>query len=69
MNVSPGATPRKWERAGLVRPRRDPRTGYRVYDEADVRDARLAHRLRRGGAGGVPPAPRARMRRTRPPDP
>ncbi|MEU7644679.1 TioE family transcriptional regulator [Streptomyces huasconensis] len=43
------ATLRKWERAGLVRPGRDPRTGYRVYDEADVRDARLAHQLRRGG--------------------
>ncbi|MGP4022409.1 TioE family transcriptional regulator [Actinomadura sp. 3N407] len=43
------ATLRKWEGAGLVRPRRDPRTGYRVYDEADVRDARLAHQLRRGG--------------------
>ncbi|MFI1722688.1 TioE family transcriptional regulator [Streptomyces sp. NPDC020489] len=43
------ATLRAWERAGLVRPRRDPRTGYRVYDEADVRDARMAHQLRRGG--------------------
>jgi DNA-binding transcriptional MerR regulator len=43
------ATLRKWERAGLLRPRRDPRTGYRVYDEADVRDALLAHQLRRGG--------------------
>ncbi|MES4888723.1 TioE family transcriptional regulator [Streptomyces sp. NPDC096012] len=43
------ATLRKWERAGLVRPRRDPVTGYRVYSEADVRDARLAHQLRRGG--------------------
>ncbi|MEU9983115.1 TioE family transcriptional regulator [Streptomyces sp. NPDC050856] len=43
------ATLRKWEHAGLVRPRRDPRTGYRLYDEADVRDARLAHQLRRGG--------------------
>ncbi|MFE6758957.1 TioE family transcriptional regulator [Streptomyces sp. NPDC057684] len=43
------ATLRKWEAAGLVRPRRDPRTGYRVYDDADVRDARLAHQLRRGG--------------------
>ncbi|WP_370410763.1 MerR family transcriptional regulator [Streptomyces fradiae] len=43
------ATLRAWERAGLVRPRRDPRTGYRVYAEADVRDARLAHQLRRGG--------------------
>ncbi|WP_406447391.1 TioE family transcriptional regulator [Streptomyces sp. NBC_00876] len=48
LGVGP-ATLRKWERAGLVRPRRDPRTGYRVYDEADVRDARLAHQLRRGG--------------------
>lgn len=43
------ATLRKWERAGLVRPGRDPVTGYRVYDEADVRDVRLAHQLRRGG--------------------
>lgn len=43
------ATLRKWERAGLVQPRRDPRTGYRVYSAADVRDARLVHQLRRGG--------------------
>ncbi len=43
------ATLRKWEAAGLVRPRRDPVTEYRVYDDADVRDARLAHQLRRGG--------------------
>ncbi|MFD3994419.1 TioE family transcriptional regulator [Streptomyces sp. NPDC058548] len=43
------ATLRAWERAGLVRPRRDPLTGYRVYDEADVRDARLVQQLRRGG--------------------
>ncbi|TYC20269.1 MerR family transcriptional regulator [Micromonospora sp. MP36] len=43
------ATLRKWERAGVVQPRRDPRTGYRVYSAADVRDARLAHQLRRGG--------------------
>ncbi|MFF5970108.1 TioE family transcriptional regulator [Streptomyces sp. NPDC012769] len=43
------ATLRTWERAGLVRPRRDSRTGYRLYGEADVRDARLAHQLRRGG--------------------
>ncbi|MFF0446773.1 TioE family transcriptional regulator [Streptomyces sp. NPDC004609] len=43
------ATLRAWERAGLVRPRRDPLTGYRVYDEPDVRDVRLAHQLRRGG--------------------
>ncbi|NED84984.1 MerR family DNA-binding transcriptional regulator [Streptomyces sp. SID11233] len=43
------ATLRKWEGAGLVSPDRDPLTGYRVYDEADVRDARLTHQLRRGG--------------------
>ncbi|MFG3525953.1 TioE family transcriptional regulator [Streptomyces sp. NPDC047917] len=43
------ATLRKWERAGLVLPPRDPGTGYRVYDEAAVRDARLIHQLRRGG--------------------
>ncbi|WP_432149034.1 TioE family transcriptional regulator [Streptomyces sp. bgisy029] len=43
------ATLRKWEAVGLVRPRRDPLTGYRVYGEADVRDARLVHQLRRGG--------------------
>ncbi|MEW2291232.1 TioE family transcriptional regulator [Streptomyces sp. NPDC006743] len=43
------ATLRAWEQAGLVRPRRDPRTGYRVYDAADVRDALLARQLRRGG--------------------
>ncbi|WP_157252067.1 TioE family transcriptional regulator [Nonomuraea typhae] len=43
------ATLRKWEHAGLIRPGRDPRTGYRVYAPADVRDAQLAHQLRRGG--------------------
>lgn len=43
------ATLRQWERAGLVRPRRDPHTGYRVYGAADVRDALLVHQLRRGG--------------------
>ncbi|WP_145499967.1 TioE family transcriptional regulator [Streptomyces sp. CFMR 7] len=48
LSVRP-ATLRKWEAAGLVRPRRDPLTGYRVYGEAEVRDARLVHQLRRGG--------------------
>ncbi|WP_346620692.1 TioE family transcriptional regulator [Blastococcus montanus] len=43
------ATLRTWERAGLIEPRRDPRTGYRVYSPADVRDALLVHQLRRGG--------------------
>jgi DNA-binding transcriptional MerR regulator len=35
--------------AGLVRPDRDPKTGYRVYAPSDVRDARLVQQLRRGG--------------------
>jgi len=48
LGVGP-ATLRKWERAGLVVPHRDPRTGYRVYTATDVRDARLVHQLRRGG--------------------
>ncbi|MFY1650113.1 TioE family transcriptional regulator [Solwaraspora sp. WMMB762] len=43
------ATLRAWEAAGLVRPDRDRRTGYRVYDAADVRDVMLIHQLRRGG--------------------
>ncbi len=43
------ATLRKWERAGLVQPGRDPQTGYRVYRAADVREALLIHQLRRGG--------------------
>ncbi|GIH02202.1 MerR family transcriptional regulator [Rhizocola hellebori] len=43
------ATLRKWERAGLVEPPRDPHTGYRVYRPADVREAMLVHQLRRGG--------------------
>jgi DNA-binding transcriptional MerR regulator len=45
------ATLRKWQGAGLIVPRRDPRTGYRVYTSADVRDVLLAHQLRRGGHG------------------
>lgn len=43
------ATLRKWERAGLLQPSRDPQTGYRIYSAADVRDALLIHQLRRGG--------------------
>ncbi|BDH56278.1 hypothetical protein MTP03_12170 [Tsukamurella sp. PLM1] len=45
------ATIRTWERAGIVRPQRDRATGYRVYRAADVRDARMAEQLRRGGYG------------------
>ncbi|HLS78713.1 MAG TPA: MerR family transcriptional regulator [Nocardia sp.] len=48
LRLSP-ATLRAWERAGVLSPARDRRTGYRVYGPADVRDARLAHLLRRGG--------------------
>ncbi len=43
------ATLRAWEEAGIVTPERDPATGYRSYRAADVRDAELAHLLRRGG--------------------
>lgn len=48
LGLSP-ATLRKWERAGILTPGRDPRTGGRVYAAGDVRDAQLAHLLRRGG--------------------
>ncbi|NIH86188.1 MerR family DNA-binding transcriptional regulator [Amycolatopsis granulosa] len=48
LRVTP-ATLRKWEEAGIVAPTRDPATGYRRYHAADVRDAELAHLLRRGG--------------------
>ncbi|WP_405104036.1 MerR family transcriptional regulator [Micromonospora sp. NBC_01412] len=43
------ATLRKWEQAGVLVPRRDPGTGHRLYRADDVRDADLAHLLRRGG--------------------
>lgn len=45
------ATLRAWERAGIVRPQRDRATGYRMYAPGDVRDARTAEQLRRGGYG------------------
>jgi DNA-binding transcriptional MerR regulator len=48
LGVGP-ATLRKWEKAGLLEPQRDPETGYRVYGAEDLRDAHLAHQLRRGG--------------------
>ncbi|MFE1173351.1 TioE family transcriptional regulator [Streptomyces sp. NPDC058773] len=48
LGVTP-ATLRNWEDAGIVAPVRDPRTGYRVYRADDIRDAELAHLLRRGG--------------------
>jgi DNA-binding transcriptional MerR regulator len=43
------ATLRKWERAGILTPQRDPTTHYRLYGGADIRDAELAYLLRRGG--------------------
>ena len=43
------ATLRTWESAGIVHPRRDRATGYRMYDAECVRDAEVARQLRRGG--------------------
>jgi DNA-binding transcriptional MerR regulator len=43
------ATLRRWERAGLLLPARDPATGYRTYGPDDVRDATIVHQLRRSG--------------------
>jgi len=48
LGVKP-ATLRKWERAGVLAPARDRATHQRVYAADDVRDADLAHLLRRGG--------------------
>ncbi|MEV6658022.1 TioE family transcriptional regulator [Nocardia fluminea] len=47
LRVTP-ATLRAWEAAGILSPDRDPATGYRRYGPADLRDAELAHILRRG---------------------
>jgi DNA-binding transcriptional MerR regulator len=43
------ATLRNWESVGILAPDRDPLTGYRLFRASDVRDAELAHLLRRGG--------------------
>jgi DNA-binding transcriptional MerR regulator len=48
LSVKP-ATLRKWEKAGILTPVRERGTGYRAYSAEDVRDAELAHLLRRGG--------------------
>ncbi|MFI8974050.1 TioE family transcriptional regulator [Nocardia asteroides] len=48
LGITP-ATLRKWEAAGILTPGRDRSTGYRHYSPADIRDAELAHLLRRGG--------------------
>lgn len=42
------ATIRNWEDTGILAPEREPGTGYRIFRSADVRDAELAHLLRRG---------------------
>ncbi|MET9224756.1 TioE family transcriptional regulator [Lentzea sp. NPDC003310] len=47
LGVTP-ATIRAWEEAGILVPAREA-TGYRVFRAEDVRDAELAHLLRRGG--------------------
>lgn len=49
LGVTP-ATLRAWEHAGILGPARDP-SGSRWYDADDVRDAEMAHLLRRGGYG------------------
>lgn len=48
LRLSP-ATLRTWERVGILAPSRDPQTGYRIFRARDIRDADLAHLLRRGG--------------------
>ncbi|MEV0110205.1 TioE family transcriptional regulator [Nocardia sp. NPDC050799] len=50
LRITP-ATLRAWEAAGILVPERDPGTGYRTYRAPDIRDAELAHLLRRGGYG------------------
>lgn len=42
-------TLRGWEQAGILSPTRQAGTGHRHYTGEDVRDAELAHLLRRGG--------------------
>jgi DNA-binding transcriptional MerR regulator len=39
---------RLWEQRGLLRPSRETGTGYRVYDEPELRRARVVALLRRG---------------------
>lgn len=43
------ATLRNWEAAGILAPDRAPVTGHRTYGAPEIRDAELAHLLRRGG--------------------
>jgi DNA-binding transcriptional MerR regulator len=39
---------RTWESGGLLAPKREPGTNYRVFDPADVRDAQMIKMLRQG---------------------
>ncbi|GDY33880.1 MerR family transcriptional regulator [Gandjariella thermophila] len=48
LGVHPG-TLRSWETEGILRPERNPATGYREYGPDCVRDAEIARQLRRGG--------------------
>ncbi|MFD3805658.1 TioE family transcriptional regulator [Streptomyces sp. NPDC058619] len=48
LRVTP-ATLRNWEEAGILVPARTPVTAHRTFGAEDVRDAELAHLLRRGG--------------------
>ncbi|MGW2371618.1 MULTISPECIES: MerR family transcriptional regulator [Kitasatospora] len=48
LGVTP-ATLRTWEAAGILTPPRDRATGHRLFRPEDIRDADLAHLLRRGG--------------------
>lgn len=42
------STLRLWEQNGLLRPQREPGTGYRSYDPGELRNARVVALLRRG---------------------
>lgn len=44
-------TLRAWEKAGILQPRREQGAGRRHYRDDDIRDAELAHLLRRAGHG------------------
>ena len=45
------STLRFWESEGLLRPHRDPESGYRIYDAAQMRRLRLVALLRRANYG------------------
>lgn len=45
------STVRLWEGHGLLQPRRDPASGYRLYDAVEMRQLRVVALLRKGGYG------------------